>query len=66
MAEVNVGRSRVSAKFDSQRLTCLRRFFQLRAQITLANDFGCAFAQKCELFVDSHLGQCKAGIVNGK
>jgi len=52
VAQMNIRRGWVHAQIDAKRLSGLRRLFELRLQILLANDFGDAFFQVGELFFD--------------
>ncbi len=61
VAEMQVGRRGIEARFNAQRPPGLRRFDQALAQLFFADQFRQAFLQVCELFVDGHSLFIRAG-----
>jgi hypothetical protein len=54
VAEMEVGRGGIETGFDAQRTALLRTEGKALLQVLLADDFGKAFAEIYELFVDSY------------
>ena len=61
MAEVEIGRGGVEARFDTHRASGFFGLHQSRAQLFLADEFRQSFPEVLQLIVNGHVTSIKAG-----